>query len=606
MIGRFKSMRLSPALESLWELSGNRVRLLPLMVLISMLAFVFEGLAIYLIFPLIEILAGNDPANTVKGPLGWLGGAVSTLPASQRVAAVVAVIVGCILIKSIIAFIGTALFSNTTQQIGNDVRRKSFAQVLAASPLFLGSRPAGAIMNTLTRQTWAVSEGLEKFAYLLMSASAVVVFLVLLIKVSSSATLVIFVGVLICIAAATLINRIATRMGRKAVEANEDLTVRMLEGLTGQTTLRLFNGEAQANAEFGASSDRTRRTLYRLSLVSAMPQLFLEVLFAAIIGIVLVFSQQGNVGEVLVLIALLFRMQPHAIALVHARAILASIVGAVENLENLRDATAATSEVLGLPAAPPLRSALSLSRVGFSYPILDDATDDEPESTLVDITFTIPAGKVTALVGHSGAGKSTLAMLLCRLTEPDTGQILVDGTELAGYDAASWRNRCAFVPQNVFLFNRSILENIQIGRPDATNADIENAAREANAHDFIRALPQGYETCVGDRGDNLSGGQRQRIALARAFLRQPDLLILDEATNALDPRSEQLVSDALSVNDRKRTTIVIAHRLSTIQRADQVIVLEQGRIVEIGTPRSLSTKSGGHFAKLFENEMEWV
>lgn len=601
----FGNVHLGSTMRGLRKLSGKRIRHLPIMVAISMLAFLFEGLAIYMMFPLIEILVDKDGANTQSGLLNWISESVARLPDGQQVAVVVSIIVACILIKSVIAFFSTVVFSNGAQRIGDDIRRKSFSQVLAASPLFHSSRPAGATLNTLTNQNAVVSHGLEEVAKMIMSASAVVVFIALLLTISWRATLAILLGVLIPVGAAYLINRHIRRIGRTAVKAREDMTVRTVEGLNGHTTLRLFNASEQAKSAFDASSDRTRRTYHRLYVVSAIPQLLLDVLFAVVIGVVLVLLNKENVSEILVLIALILRMQPYAVSLVHTRAILASIAGGIENLEDLYDGAFSTSESLGLPDAPVLKNVLSLSDVGFSYPRSNDDLEHDLKPALVDVNFEIPAGKVTALVGHSGAGKSTLAMLLCCLADAESGRILVDGANLAEYDASSWRDRCAFVPQDVFLFNQSIRENILLGRPDASDTEIERAATEANAHDFINELPNGYETSVGDRGENLSGGQRQRIALARALLRQPDLLILDEATNALDPRSERLVSDALSINEGSRTIVIIAHRLSTFQRADHVVVLEHGRVVETGTPESLA-KSGGNFVKLFENELNQV
>jgi ATP-binding cassette, subfamily B, bacterial MsbA len=601
MSARYSWMRLGATLGGLRDLSGDRVRLLPVMVGISVLAFLFEGLAIYLIFPLIETLGGSGLGAERNDPIGWISRAFASVPEDRRVAAVVAAIVACVLVKSVISYAAAAIFANATQRIGDDIRQRSFEQVLAASPLFHGSRPAGAMVNTLASQTWAVSQGLEKVAHLLMQAAAVLVFLVLLVLISSTALLAILVGVVVAGLAARAINRSVARLGRQAVRANETLTVRMMEGLSGHTTLRLFNGEGAARQTFGAASEQTRQTLFRLSLVSALPQLTLEVIFAGVIGVVLILLDTTSVGEVLVLVALLLRMQPHAMALVHTRAVLASLAGAIENLEDLRDAAARTREPSGLPPAPPIRDVISLSHVSFSYP--QPAEGGPTLVALDDVSFDIPAGRVTALVGHSGAGKSTIAMLLCRLADPDGGAVRIDGADLSGFDAASWRDRCAFVPQSVFLFNDTVRNNIALGRPGASDAEILDAARRANAHDFILELSQGYETRVGDRGDNLSGGQRQRIALARALLREPELLILDEATNALDPRSERLVSDALHSEGNARTTVVIAHRLSTVMRADRVVVLDQGRVVEMGTPEDLG-RGGSAFANLFEHELE--
>ena len=597
-------MRLGSSLRSLKALTGKRIQhLLPLMVFISITAYCFEGLAIYLIFPLLEILAGNGLANTTSGPLGWLGRFVVSIPAHNRVLIIVTAIVGCILIKSVISFLGTAIFANASHRVGDDIRRNSFAQVLEASPLYLATRPAGSMLNTISNQTWEVAKGLEEIARLIVNASAVLVFLVLLFTVSWKASITIFFGIGCAIVVAILVNRLITKVGRKAVSASEDMTVRLVEGLNGHTTLRLFNNLKRAKTDYNNSSGKARKIFYKLSLMTAVPQLVLEVLFAAVVGIALVVLQKENLNAVLVLVALLLRMQPHAIALVRARAVLASITGAVENLEELRDSSEATRERDGLPYAPTMKKGISLSHVSFSYPVHGSNIEAHSSPVLKDVSFEIKVGKVTALVGHSGAGKSTIAMLLCRLAEIDAGEILLDDVNLLDYEAESWRERCAFVPQDVFLFNDTLSHNIGLGRLTSTQEDIEKAARDANAHDFILGLDDGYDTVVGDRGENLSGGQRQRIALARALLRQPELLILDEATNALDPKSERLVSDALKLSSQSRTTLVIAHRLSTIERADFVVVLEEGCVVESGTPQTLMSNKQ-HFTRLFANEMD--
>jgi ATP-binding cassette subfamily B protein/subfamily B ATP-binding cassette protein MsbA len=214
---------------------------------------------------------------------------------------------------------------------------------------------------------------------------------------------------------------------------------------------------------------------------------------------------------------------------------------------------------------------------------------------LQHLNFKMPRGSVTALVGGSGAGKSSIADLLTGLYEPSQGKILIDGVDLQQYSLVSWRERLGVVSQDTFVFNDAIMNNIRYGKPEATEGEVIAAAQAAQAHDFIKALPQGYETVVGERGYRLSGGQRQRLALARAILKQPEVLILDEATSALDSQSERLVQQALAMFQEDRTVLVVAHRLSTIVNADQILVLEQGEIVERGTHQELLSR-GGHYA----------
>ena len=216
-------------------------------------------------------------------------------------------------------------------------------------------------------------------------------------------------------------------------------------------------------------------------------------------------------------------------------------------------------------------------------------------------TLDIRPGEQVALVGASGAGKSTVAALLLRFREPTAGDLLIDGKPIASFPLTDYRNRLAYVPQEVILFGGDIRENIGYGRPGASDAEIEDAARRAHALDFIRGFPEGFGTRVGERGVQLSGGQRQRIAIARAILRNPDLLVLDEATSALDTASEFEVQAALHELMRGRTSLVIAHRLSTVRAANRIAVLEAGKVVEVGSHEALM-EAGGAYRRLVERQ----
>jgi len=246
--------------------------------------------------------------------------------------------------------------------------------------------------------------------------------------------------------------------------------------------------------------------------------------------------------------------------------------------------------------ARPLRLqavALQFRQVDFSY--------EKNRQILFGVDFEVPAGTTTAVVGHSGSGKSTLARLLFRFYDVDRGQILIDGQDLRSVTQASLRAAIGIVPQDTVLFNDSIGYNIAYGRPDATQEEIVAAARAAYIHDFIVSLPEGYDTMVGERGLKLSGGEKQRVAIARALLKNPSILVFDEATSALDSQAEQAIQSQLREIARTRTTLIIAHRLSTIADADQILVLEQGRIVERGTHASLLAIRG-LYAQMWERQ----
>lgn len=243
-----------------------------------------------------------------------------------------------------------------------------------------------------------------------------------------------------------------------------------------------------------------------------------------------------------------------------------------------------------------LEGSVKFDNVCFHYPT-------RPEATILSgLSLDLTKGKTVAVVGHSGSGKSTLAALFTKLYDPTGGAIYLDGHNIAELDSSWLRSHIGVVPQDVHLFAGSIAENIGYGSPAATQEEIEHAAREANAHDFITGFPSGYNTQVGERGTALSGGQKQRIAIARALLKNPKILILDEATSALDVESEFLIQQALQRLLVGRTVLIIAHRLSTIKHADQIAVLERGSLVETGSFAQLTQKEGGAFRKLVERQ----
>jgi subfamily B ATP-binding cassette protein MsbA len=267
-------------------------------------------------------------------------------------------------------------------------------------------------------------------------------------------------------------------------------------------------------------------------------------------------------------------------------------LAAARHVLEVIDERAEMPEKPGAVALGPLAEAIEMKGVVFGY-------GNEERLVLRDITLRIPAGRMVALVGESGGGKSTLTKLVPRFHDPTEGAVLWDGVDLRDATLASLRGHTALVTQETVLFNDTVRYNISYSRPDATEAEVLAAARAAHAHEFIEELPHGYDTVVGERGIFLSGGQRQRLAIARAVLADASVLVLDEATSALDAESERLVQKALANLTRGRTTIVIAHRLSTVRRADLIVVIERGRIIETGRHSELLAL-GGAYRRLYE------
>ena len=273
----------------------------------------------------------------------------------------------------------------------------------------------------------------------------------------------------------------------------------------------------------------------------------------------------------------------------------ASLQKTVGATARVRDLLREPTEDFG-PAGtvPRVAGNIEFVDVTFAYP----ARKDVP--VLRGLNLEAAAGERIALVGASGAGKSTVVSLLLRFYDPDAGLVLIDGKNARDYPLTGLRSHTAIVPQDVFLFGGSIGDNIAYGRPGASAADIEAAARQANAHDFIAGFPEGYSTLVGERGVKLSGGQRQRVAIARAILRDPAILILDEATSSLDSESESLVQQALDGLMHGRTSVIVAHRLATVRRADRIYVLDAGRVIQTGTHAELMQDAGGKYRTLVE------
>jgi ATP-binding cassette subfamily B protein len=486
-----------------------------------------------------------------------------------------------------------------------DVRRDVFTHVTKLSPAFFDRAQSGEIISRLTADTTQVKSAVGATASValrnvILGLGAVGMMVVTSPKLSGLVLIAIPVIVLPLVA----FGRSVRRKSRAAQDTLAEATAYASEQIGAMRILQAFTNEKLVTGRFAKAVD----TAFEAARSSVFARSFLTfvaifTIFASVVAVLWFGSRDvlsgalsaGTLGQFL-LYSVFAAGALGALSEVWGE--LAQAAGAAERLtEILAEKPAIAAPANPLPLPQPARGLVEFRDVSFAYP----ARPDRP--TLHDLSFTIKPGETVAIVGPSGAGKSTIFSLLLRFYDPVSGSVLIDGVDIAKADPQAVRDRTAIVPQDVTVFAATAGENIGFGRPGASQAEIEAAARDALADEFIDKLPQGYDTPVGERGVMLSGGQRQRVAIARAILRDAPILLLDEATSALDAQSETLVQTALERLMKGRTTIVVAHRLATVLKADRILVMDGGRIVEEGTHRSLVRK-GGVYAELARLQFE--
>jgi len=555
-------------------------------------AALFEGLALLLFIPLIQSLSGGSGSGS--GIERRFAELLSPVSPGHRVVLTVGLLWLLVVAKNAATFGGMWLSRRTEGQVAHRLRCRIFDQVLSSCIDYRPGHRRSEIVTTLAENSWKVAKALGLAYRLAISAGTILVFSALLGLVSLRLLLfaALFLGVGGLIVRATTLS--AAEIGEDVVRENKAFGLHMWESIQALQLIRTFTRESDEQARFADLSNRVRGRLLRLDLLWGLPGPLTEAGILVLIGGLILIAQRADVGvaSLAAFLTLLYRLQAPARELMEARVALDGMSAAVSDVDELLADTREPFLSDGDLQAGPVEHAIELREVNFRY-------DLAGPPVLRDVSLAIPAGRTTAIVGRSGAGKSTLLALLNRFYDPTGGAIMADGVRLDRFRLASWRGRLSLMSQDVQLFNDTVSTNIAYARPGASADEIQAAARVAHAHDFITGMPEGYQTIVGDRGIRLSGGQRQRIALARTILRDPDVLLLDEPTTALDPELERAFQEALSIFSKSRTVVVIAHRLSTVLRADQVVVMEGGTVREMGAPAELLRRNG-RFTEMYE------
>jgi ATP-binding cassette, subfamily B, bacterial len=486
------------------------------------------------------------------------------------------------------------------ERVTADLRNAVYRHVVRQSPAFFETNATGEVLSRLTTDTTLVQQVVGSSLSMGLRNGVMGIGAMVMLIVTNPYVMTQVLGILLLVVAPAMVfGRRVRKLSRASQDRVADSSAIAAEVLNAIPVVQSYTQEGREAARFAVSTEHAFDTARKRTLVRSMLVAFIiSATFGALLwglyqgtqAVVNGKISAGHLGETVVYVMLL----------VSSVAVLSEVYGdllrAAGATERLMELLAAVSPV-GDPdvpqALPPTRagSAVELSHVQFHYP-------SRPlHPTLSDFTLRIKPGETVALVGPSGAGKSTVFQLLLRFYDTGAGAVLVDGVDVRATSLHELRSRIGIVPQDSTVFSANAMENIRYGRPDASDDEVIAAARAAFADEFILRLPEGYQTFLGERGVRLSGGQRQRIAIARAMLKNPPLLLLDEATSALDAESERMVQAALEAAMADRTTLVIAHRLATVQKADRIIVMEQGRIVEEGNHQVLMQRDG-LYAKL--------
>ena len=593
----------SQADNYVWQYVDSLIRLMPKKVIATLALMIFisltEGISLLLLVPLLQIVG----LDVQQGTLGQIAGFISSFfvyfGIKPTLAAVLLIFIAVISLNAFLYKLQAIKSSEIEYNFAAHLRKRLFAAITNSTWLFFSKKRSSDFAHALTYEIERISVGTGQFLFLIVSAAVLVVYILFALELSGLITgLVFVVGIALLLLLKRKIN-VSHSSGEELTDTTKNMYSSTIQHLDGMKTIKSFSMEEKNIEKFqNIAEDVSKKYMGAVQSYADVRFLFDvgSVVILSLIAFVMIDIMVIPTAELILILFLFMRMIPKFSSIQTSYQYFINMVPAFKSVMNLEKECKMAQELNLRTDKIKLSNKLAFKNVSFYY------NRNNESFGFRDLNLTIDAGKTTAIVGLSGAGKSTIADMVMGLILPDEGNIYVDKDALTPENLQNWRNQIGYVAQETFLFNDTIRNNLIFADPNADDNDIWEVLKLASADEFVLKLPEGLNTLIGDRGVLLSGGERQRLALTRALLREPSLLILDEATSNLDSKNEKKIMGSIEKLHGDITMLVIAHRLSTIRDADIIYLIEKGNLVESGTWDELMKIDNGYFKVLYETQ----